>query len=57
MMSETEIGNESAKVGFYPVDFSQANIKSNGLPEDTLILYRGNMRWPNGTPATDFINK
>jgi hypothetical protein len=58
MLSETEVGNESAKIGFYPADFSQANIKSIGLPdEDTLILYRGDMRNPNGTPATDFINK
>lgn len=58
MLSETEVGNESAKVGFYPADFSKANIRSIGLPDkDTLILYRGNIRNPNGTPATDFIHK
>ncbi|MEM5499322.1 hypothetical protein WNY77_18055 [Paraglaciecola mesophila] len=57
MLSKTEVGNQSAKEGFYPVDFSQANILSDGLPEDTLILYRGDMRNPNGTTATDFIYK
>jgi hypothetical protein len=57
MLSATEVGNESAKFGFYPVDFSKANIVSDGLPEDTLILYRGDMRNPDGTAATDFINK
>ena len=58
MLSETEVGNQSAKEGFYPADFSKANIRSIGLPDsDTLILYRGDMRNPNGTPATDFINK
>jgi hypothetical protein len=57
MMSRNNVGDQSAKVGFYPVDFSRANITSNGLPEDTLILYRGDMREPNGTVATDFINK
>ena len=57
MMSKNDVGDQSAKVGFYPVDFSQANITSNGLPENTLILYRGDMREPNGTKATDFINK
>ncbi|QHJ11607.1 Iota-carrageenase [Paraglaciecola mesophila] len=57
MLSESEVGNQSAKEGFYPVDFSEANILSDGLPEDTLILYRGDMRNPNGTPATDFIYK
>ncbi|MGJ8693200.1 MAG: hypothetical protein ACSHW0_12040 [Thalassotalea sp.] len=57
MMSKNEVGDQSAKVGFYPVDFSQANITSNGLPEETLILYRGDMREPNGTRATEFINK
>lgn len=57
MLSATEVGNESAKVGFYPVDFSKANIVSDGLPADTLILYRSDMRNPNGTAATDFINK
>ncbi|MDO6719064.1 hypothetical protein Q4575_06600 [Psychrosphaera sp. 1_MG-2023] len=57
MLSETEVGDESAKIGFYPVDFSQANIVSDGLPADTLILYRGDMRQPNGEPASDFINK
>ncbi|TYK66275.1 hypothetical protein [Colwellia echini] len=57
MLSATEVGDESATEGFYPVDFTQANITSNGLPENTLILYRGDMREPNGTKATDFINK
>ena len=57
MMSEVEVGDESAKVGFYPADFSKANIMSIGLPEDTLILYRGDMREPNGNTATSFINK
>jgi hypothetical protein len=57
MLSETEVGDESAKVGFYPADFSQANIISDGLPEETLILYRGDMRDPNGNTATAFINK
>ncbi|MBU2924268.1 hypothetical protein Q4530_08350 [Colwellia sp. 1_MG-2023] len=57
MLSAENIGDESATEGFYPVDFSQATITSNGLPEDTLILYRGDMREPNGTQATDFIYK
>ena len=57
MLSETEVGNESSKVGYYPVDLSQADITTNGLPDETLILYRSNMRLPNGTPATDFINR
>lgn len=57
MMSKDEVGDESAKVGFYPADFTQANITSSGLPENTLILYRSDMREPNGAPATDFINK
>lgn len=57
MLSETEVGSESATEGFYPVDFSEANIIIDGLPENTPILYRENMRNPDGTPATEFINR
>jgi hypothetical protein len=56
MLSTAEVCDESTTKGFYPVDFNQANITSNDLPESTLILYIGDMCGPNGTKATDFIN-
>ncbi|EWH09207.1 hypothetical protein DS2_13639 [Catenovulum agarivorans DS-2] len=56
--SATEVGDQSPFVGYFPVDLSQANIVSDGLPNaDVKVLYRSDMRLPNGEPATDFINK
>ncbi|MCM2681068.1 hypothetical protein [Echinimonas agarilytica] len=62
-LSATEIGNQSSKEGFYPVDLSQANIMQDGLAladdetERPDILYRSDMKTPNGQVATDFIFK
>lgn len=62
-LSENEIGDESSKVGFYAVDYSQANIIKDGLAlgasenERPDILYRGDMKLPNGNSAADFIHK
>ncbi|MER2490779.1 hypothetical protein [Catenovulum sediminis] len=56
--SATEVGDQSPYVGYFPVDLTQANIVSDGLPNsDVKVLYRSDMRLPNGQPATDFINK
>ena len=62
-LSETDIGDESSKVGFYGVSLEQANIVQIGLAlgegetERPNVLYRSNMQFPNGDEATDFINK
>lgn len=56
--SATEVGDQSPYKGYFPADLSQANIVSDGLPnKDVKILYRSDMRLPNGKTATDFINK
>ncbi|AWB65526.1 hypothetical protein C2869_03340 [Saccharobesus litoralis] len=62
-LSATEIGDQSAKVGFFPVDLSQANIVQDGLAlaagetQRPNVLYRGDMRMPNGKVAKDMIDK
>lgn len=54
-LSSTNIGDQSAKEGFFPTDYSQATIINDGLTHNRKILYREDMRNPNGTNANDTI--
>ncbi|WP_054112932.1 hypothetical protein [Marinagarivorans algicola] len=54
-LSATRIGNQSPTEGFFPVDYSQAIISNIGLTRTNTIMYREEMRKPNGTLATETI--
>ncbi len=56
-LSRTTIGDQSEKEGFFPVDYSRATITNIGLTHNKKILYREDMRKPNGNVATGTIYK
>ncbi len=62
--AENDIGDQSSKIGYFPVDVSQANLAIDGVRCDRdgnlctrEVLYRSDMRHPDGSVAEAFINK